>query len=227
MGQGVTHSHDHDETASGVINLDVGANLATALKAVMAAVRGHLPPPLAEQFALDVTPPEFPEVPASNDFLEALLPHLVPLVRFLRDVGVPEDHIRVVVMEALEPYLAHDGDLRAVHGEVAPASRSAADEDDDAADTFDGPRPPAAGDDAVRVEAADASDDTLVVRGCGYLRMMRDMGAQDLGAWMTCGLEERICSHQGLRLLSNGQYRGGKTCRFQDVSKAAETSESS
>ncbi|EKV28391.1 hypothetical protein C882_0965 [Caenispirillum salinarum AK4] len=217
-------THSHDETASGVINLDVGANLATALKAIMAAVRGHLPPPLAEQFALDVTPPEFPEVPASNDFLEALLPHLVPAVRFLRDAGVPEEHIRVVVMEALEPYLAHDGDLRAVHGEVAPASRSDAADDD--ADGIDGPRPPAAGDEAVQVEAAEASDDTLVVRGCGYLRMMREMGASDLGAWMTCGLEERICAHQGLRLLSNAQYRGGKTCRFQDVSKAAETSES-
>lgn len=219
MGQGVTHFRD--ETASGIINLDVGANLATALKTVMASVRGQLPPPLAEQFALDVTPPEFPDVPPSNDFLEALLPHLVPLVRFLRNAGIPEDRIRLAVMDALEPYLAHDGDLRAVHGEVAPVDRS-----DRGGDDIDGPRPPAAGGDAVQVESAQSDDDTLVVKGCGYLRMMREMGADDLGAWLTCGLEERICAHQGLRLLNNAQYRGGSTCRFQNVNKAAEPSRS-
>lgn len=156
------------------------------------------------------------------------MPHLVPGVRFLRDIGVPEDHIRVVVMEALEPYLAHDGDLRSVHGDVAPNRHAPRDDEEDSGKVKVAgvPHPPAAGDTAVQLETAEAADDMLIVRGCGYLRMMREMGASDLGAWMTCGLEERICKHQGLRLLSNAQYRGGKTCRFQDVSKAAETSRS-
>lgn len=219
----MTYTHDHGGTASGVVNLEVAANLATALKAVMASLRGHLPPPLAEQFAVDITPPEFPEIPPSNDFLEALLPHLVPMVRFLRDIGVPEDHIRIAVMEALEPHLIRDGDLRCAYGDVSPTRRSPSGD----TKSFDGPRPPAAGNESVQFEATDGVDNTLVLSGCGYQRMMREMHAQDLGAWMTCGLEERICAQQGLRLLSNGQYRGGKTCRFQDVNKAAEANASS
>lgn len=211
MGQGVIQHHD--ETVSGVIHLDVGATVATALRAVISAVRADLDPPLAERFAMAVSAPDFPDVPHTNDLIEALLPHLVPVARFLRDEGIPDDRAEATVLGALEPFLAHHGELRAHHGVIDPSVGAEA--------AVEAPHPPAvAGDD---VSLATTGDDGLVITGCGYLRTVGARGGFDLGAWLTCGMEARVARHQGLRLVSNDQYRGGRTCRFRDVTNRRTT----
>lgn len=214
MGQGVTHHTE--ETVSGVVHLDVGAAVATALKAVASAVRTELDPPHVEHFALEVTLPEFPEVPATNDLLEALLPHLVPVARFLREAGVPDERAEAVVAGTLEPYLTHYGELRARHGVIDPSVGDEAE--------VEAPHPPAVA--GKNVSLATVDEDQLVITGCGYLRTVKALGGEDLGSWLTCGMEARIARHQGLHLVCNGQFRGERTCRFRDVSEAAEPSSS-
>lgn len=212
MGKGVTQYPD--ETVSGVITLDVGVAVATALKGVAAAVRRELPPPLAEQFALEVDLPEFPEVPETNDLISALLPHLVPVARFLSAAGLPDARAEALMMDALAPALAHHGRLRAEHGDLDPAADTPSDR----------PQPPAATGDDVTV--ATPTDEDVVVTGCAYLQTVRDLGGDGLGAWLTCGLEARVARQQGLRLVSNGQYRGERSCRFRALDEQAAPSAS-